>query len=140
MNKNLQNLSKADLIVLLSQVLTGEVTQAPTETEAKPKCGRITSSTGEPCTRNATQADGACKSHTGDWDNEAAKAKFAKAQDFVEARREAAKNGSSREGNKALAAAMRAEGVTPNGEPWARAKALVKAGATVEAAAKAVAK
>ena len=146
----LSKLSKAELVGLLSQVLTGDVAQAPTEAAkvptpeevaaytAKAKCGRITSSTGEPCTRNATQDDGACKSHTGDWDNDEAKAKFAAGQAFVESRREANKNGSRREANKALSAALKAEGLASNGEPWAKAKALVAAGATNEAAAKAV--
>lgn len=140
----LANLPKADLIVILATLLQDEqVAQAPTEVAApveapaKPKCSAIASSTGERCTRNATQGD-TCKSHVG-WDNDAALAKHAKAQEFVESRREAAKGKGPKVDNKALAAAMRALGVTPNGEPWAKAKALVKAGQDIETAALTVA-
>ena len=105
-------------------------------TKAKAKCGRIASSTGEPCTRNATTEEGSCKSHIG-WDNDEALAKFAKSQEFVADRRKAAakKGKGPKVDNRALAPAMRAVGVTPNGEPWEAAKALVAKGASIEDAA-----
>lgn len=134
-------LSKEDLLALLGKVLTGDVAQAPAKAEApaKPKCSAIASSTGERCTRNATQGD-TCKSHLG-WDNDEALAKFAKAQEFVDSRREAAiaKGKGPKVDNKALAAALRALGVTPNGEPWARATSLVRAGQDIDTAALTVA-
>lgn len=132
-------LDKADLLALLGKVLTGDVAQAPAKAPAKPKCSAIASSTGERCTRSATQGD-TCKSHLG-WDNDEALAKFAKAQEFVASRREAAiaKGKGPKVDNKALAAALRASGVTPNGEPWARAKALVAAGQDIDTAALTVA-
>lgn len=134
-------LDKADLLALLGKVLAGDVAQAPAKVEApaKPKCSAIASSTGERCTRNATQGD-TCKSHLG-WDNDEALAKFAKAQEFVESRREAAiaKGKGPKVDNKALAEALRAHGVTPNGEPWAKAKAHIAAGNDIDTAAFAVA-
>jgi hypothetical protein len=131
----LAKLSKAELLALVTQVVTEKaVTQAPT-VEEKPKCSAIASSTGERCTRTATQGE-TCKSHL-DWDNDEALVKHAKSQAFVESRRQAKTGGGI--DNHALAAAMRAEGVTPNGEPWKAAKALVAAGSTLEAAAKLVA-
>lgn len=140
LSATLADLSREDLLALLSKVITGEVAQAPTEAPAKvdtrPVCGRTKSSDGQPCTRKATQEDGACKSHTGDWDNAVAEAKAVKAAEFVESRREARASGKGGRGdNKALAAALRAVGVTPNGEPWAQAKALVAEGCTPEEAA-----
>lgn len=137
----LNNLSKDDLVALLVRALGNEqVTQAPTEVDERPTCGRTKSSDGEPCTRKGTQDDGACKSHTGDWDNEAAAAKAAKADDFVTSLRERAQEReaqgkTSRSTNKALAAAIRAQGGTPNGDTWASAKAALTEGLTVEAAA-----
>lgn len=154
----LSKLSKADLVALLTTLVTAEVAQAPTpevpdymaqlakrnaksDAEAKAKCGRIASSTGAACTRNATQDDGACKSHTGDWDNAEALAKFSKGQDFV-ASRKAAKEGKGKGpkvDNKALAAALRSVGRQANGDDWAAAKALIAKGASVEDAALGVA-
>lgn len=143
-NSVLSALSQGELVALVATLLEGQVTQAPTtpakaepKVDTRPACGRTKSSDGEPCTRKATQADGACKSHTGDWDNTEALARFAKAQEFVDSRREAAiaKGKSPKVDNKALAAALRAVGVTPNGEAWAKAKALVASGQSVEAAA-----
>lgn len=144
----LAKLSKAELLGLLTTVLTAQVTQAPTPNfvadtkaaqEAKPKCGRIASSTGQPCTRNATTDEGSCKSHLG-WDNDEALAKFAKGQDFV-ASRKAAKEGKGgvKVDNKALAAALRSVGRQANGDDWAAAKLLVNGGASVDDAALAVA-
>lgn len=140
----LDKLSKKDLVSILERLIAGEVAQAPSTeaaTEAKPKCSAIASSTGERCTRNATVGE-TCKSHE-NWDNDEALAKFAKAQDFVESRREAAASKGKKGGkvdNKALAAALRAVGVTPNGDAWAKAKTLVTEGASFADAAKAVAK
>lgn len=141
----LAKLSKKDLLAILGQVLEGQVTQvAEPESDTRPVCGRTKSSDGQPCTRKATQEDGACKSHTGDWDNAEAAAKAAKAAEFVESRREAAKERAatgklSKSGNRELAAALRSLGVTPNGEPWAQAKALVAEGKSPEEAALTVA-
>lgn len=142
-NINLANLSREDLVSLLTVLVTeGEVAQVPTaKVETKPKCTAITVSTGERCQRNATQGD-VCKSHV-DWDNDEALAKHAKGQDFVQFLRDRAqgKEGKApKVNNKALAAAMRAEGLTPNGDAWAAAKALVAKGDSLEDAAKAVAK
>lgn len=138
----LDKLSKKDLVSLLEQVIAGQVAQAPTTeapAEAKPKCSAIASSTGERCTRNATVGE-TCKSHE-DWDNDEALAKHAKAQEFVESRRKAAKakGKGTKVDNKALAAAMRAVGTTPNGDAWAKAKALVSEGASIQDAALTVA-
>lgn len=146
---NIAALSKTQLVEVLTALIEGEVAQAPTEvkaeakTKAKPRCAAITASTGDRCLRNATQGD-VCKSHV-DWDNDEALAKHAKGQEFVGFLRERAQGKEGKAGkapkvnNKALAAAMRAEGLTPNGDAWAAAKALVAKGETLEAAAKAVA-
>lgn len=133
----LSALSREDLLSLLTQALTtGEVTQAPTE-DARPVCGRTKSSDGEPCTRKATQDDGACKSHTGDWDNAEATAKAQRSEEFVSSLRERAqgKATGTRADNKALAAALRAQGAQPNGEVWTVAKAALGEGLSVDEAA-----
>lgn len=135
----LKNASKDELLALIAKLAEGEVAQAP-EVEAKPKCSAVASSTGQRCTRNATQGD-TCKSHVG-WDNDEALAKHAKAQEFVESRREAAKKkGKGKKvsvDNKALAALLREQGLQPNGQPWARAKELVSEGVPMELAARTV--
>lgn len=145
----LAKLSKKDLLALLGQVLEAQVTQVATpEPEAKadtrPVCGRTKSSDGQPCTRKATQDDGACKSHTGDWDNAEAAAKAEQAAEFVESRRKAAEERAKsgklpKSSNRELAAALRSLGITPNGEPWATAKALVAEGKSPEDAALSIA-
>lgn len=136
-NNALSALSREDLLTLLTQALTeGEVTQAPTTPEAtKPKCGRTKSSDGGRCTRNGTQPDGACKTHTGDWDNDTAAAKAKRADEFVTSLRERAQGKGGKADNKALAAAIRAQGAQPNGEVWATAKAALAEGVSIEEAA-----
>lgn len=136
----LKALSKDDLIALLTQVVTEDVAQEPKGDVTLATCGSTLTLSGKPC-GTKTQGGRDCGRHGTKAEVER---KRKEQQEFLAKRREYAANAkareSSKEDNRALAVALRAVGVTPNGEAWGIAKGHVaEDGMTFEQAAAKVA-
>lgn len=125
----LANLDKDALVALLLTLVSDEVAQAPTAKATKATadtlapCGSTLTLSGDPCATK-TKGGSDCGRHGTKAEVEQ---KRAAQEEFLAKRREYASKakGKSKIDNKGLAAALRALGVTPNGDAWGVARGFV---------------